>query len=154
MLPYGAPCLLLQSALHHCCGGELVMTPPYRDLYQHLGPQSHHCHQRQPLRPPRLAAPWEVSRCPCARLGNMEPHHASGLSPERPTITIGTRSSVSVFSDVLSLDLGAGPADGWYPHASAPLPLRDTLDRASHRLYLLTCAQTSLLCVLREPSLL
>ena len=40
----------------------------------------------------------------CARLENMEPHHASGLFPERPAITISTRSSLSVFSDALSLD--------------------------------------------------
>jgi len=89
----------------------------------------------------------------CARLENMEPHHASGLFPERPAIMIGIRSSLSVFSDALSLNLGAGPVDGWYPHAGAPLPLRDTLDRASHRLYLPTCARSSLLCVPCEPSL-
>jgi hypothetical protein len=86
----------------------------------------------------------------CARLENMEPHHAPGLFPERPAITIDARSSLSVFSDALSLDLGAGPVDGWSPHTGAPPPLRDTLDRASHRL----CARTSLLCVPFEPSLL
>ena len=79
----------------------------------------------------------------CARLEKMEPHHASGLFPERPAIAIGTRSSLSAFSDALSLDLDAGPVDGWYHHAGAPLPLRDTLDRASHRLYLPTCARSS-----------
>lgn len=143
MLPYGAPCLLLQSALllrwrtsddSSISGSLSASRPTVTSLSSATTIEATQaCGSLGGLTMPS-----------CARLENMEPHHASGLSPERPAITIGTRSSLSVFSDALSLDLGAGPVD--IPMRVHPFHF-GTLDRASHRLYLLTCARTSLLCI-------
>jgi hypothetical protein len=90
----------------------------------------------------------------CGRSEEVESHPESGLLPEGCAKTPGSSSFFSVILAVCARGFEVRAAAGTYPHGSVLCRFGATLDRASRRMYLLTCARTSRLSVWCNPSLL